>query len=182
MSKKVGFIGLCIMGMPMAHNLLKAGFAVVAYNRTAAKAKQLVKEGAGKANSPGELARECPVVIIIVSDTPDVEEVILGKGGVIEGVKPGSVVIDMSTISPQATREIAARLKEKGAEMLDAPVSGGDIGALKATLSIMVGGDIEVFQRCQPIFTAMGKTEIRGRFGEGDKRHQGGRRRVMGAE
>jgi len=160
MSKKVGFIGLGIMGMPMAHNLLKAGFAVVAYNRTTAKAEQLVKEGAGKANSPGELARECPVVITIVSDTPDVEEVILGRGGVIEGVKPGSVVIDMSTISPQATQEIAARLKEKGAEMLDAPVSGGDIGALNATLSIMVGGDIEVFQRCQPILAAMGKTIV----------------------
>ena len=119
MSNKVGFIGLGIMGMPMANNLLKAGFTMVVYNRTAAKAEQMVKEGAGKANSPGELARECPVVITIVSDTPDVEEVILGRGGVIEGVKPGSVVIDMSTISPQATREIAARLKEKGAEMLE---------------------------------------------------------------
>ena len=160
MSEKVGFIGLGIMGMPMARNLLKAGFAVVAYNRTATKAEQLVKEGAGKANSPGELARGCPVLITIVSDTPDVDEVILGRGGVIEGVKSGSVVIDMSTISPQATREIAARLKEKGAAMLDAPVSGGDIGALNATLSIMVGGDAEVFQRCRPILTAMGKNIV----------------------
>ncbi len=160
MLKKVGFIGLGIMGMPMARNLLKAGFAVVAYNRTAVKVEQLVKGGAGKANSPGELARECPVVIIIVSDTPDVEEVILGRGGVIEGVKPGSVVIDMSTISPQATREMAARLKEKGAAMLDAPVSGGDIGALNATLSIMVGGDAEVFQGCRPILAAMGKNIV----------------------
>ncbi len=160
MSEKVGFIGLGIMGMPMARNLLKAGFAMVAYNRTSAKAEQLVKGGAGKANSPGELARGCPVVITIVSDTPDVEEVILGRDGVIEGVKPGSVVIDMSTISPQATREMAVRLKEKGAAMLDAPVSGGDIGALNATLSIMVGGDVEVFQRCRPILAAMGKSIV----------------------
>jgi 3-hydroxyisobutyrate dehydrogenase len=157
MLEKVGFIGLGIMGMPMARNLLKAGFEVVAYNRTKSKAEQLAKEGAKKADSPRELAMECPVVITIVSDTPDVEEVILGKDGVIEGIKPGSVVIDMSTISPQATQEIAARLKEKGSHMLDAPVSGGEQGAIKGTLSIMVGGDAEVFERCKPIFEAMGK-------------------------
>ena len=160
MFKKVGFIGLGIMGMPMAHNLLKAGFEVVAYNRTVSKAKALAKEGAKKADSPQELAKECPVIITIVSDTPDVEEVILGKNGVIEGTKPGSVVIDMSTISPKATQDIAARLKEKGVHMLDAPVSGGDIGAINATLSIMVGGDSEVFKRCQPIFEAMGKNIV----------------------
>lgn len=160
MVKKVGFIGLGIMGMPMARNLLKAGFEVVAYNRTTSKAEALVKEGAQKAGSPRELAQECPVVITIVSDTPDVEEVILGKGGVIEGIKPGSVVIDMSTISPQATRNMAACLKEKGVDMLDAPVSGGDVGAIKATLSIMVGGDADVFERCRPIFEAMGKNIV----------------------
>ena len=154
---KVGFIGLGIMGMPMARNLIKAGFKVVAYNRTVSKAEVLVKEDAKKASSPKELAKECPVVITIVSDTPDVEAVILGKSGVIEGIKPGSVVIDMSTISPRATRDIAARLKEKGADMLDAPVSGGEQGAVNGTLSIMVGGDAEVFRRCQPIFKAMGK-------------------------
>ena len=158
--QKVGFIGLGIMGMPMARNLLKAGFEVVAYNRTASKAEALAKEGARKANSPKELAMECPVVITIVSDTKDVVAVILGKDGVIEGARPGSVVIDMSTISPQATREITARLKEKGVSMLDAPVSGGDVGAAKATLAIMVGGDGEVFQRCQPIFEAMGKNIV----------------------
>ena len=157
MLEKVGFIGLGIMGMPMARNLLKAGFEVVAYNRTKSKAEQLAKEGAKKADSPGELAMECPVVITIVSDTPDVEEVILGKDGVIEGIKPGSVVIDMSTISPQATQEIAARLRQKEVHMLDAPVSGGEQGAIKGTLSIMVGGDAEVFERCKPIFEAMGK-------------------------
>ena len=157
MLEKVGFIGLGIMGMPMARNLLKAGFEVVAYNRTKSKAEQLAKEGAKKADSPRELAMECPVVITIVSDTPDVEEVILGKDGVIEGIKSGSVVIDMSTISPQATQEIAARLRQKEVHMLDAPVSGGEQGAIKGTLSIMVGGDAEVFERCKPIFEAMGK-------------------------
>ena len=160
MPEKVGFIGLGIMGMPMARNLLKAGFEVAAYNRTASKAEALAKEGARKANSPKELAMECPVVISIVSDTKDVAAVILGKDGVIEGAGPDSVVIDMSTISPKATREIAARLKEKGVSMLDAPVSGGDVGAAKATLAIMVGGDPEVFQRCRPIFRAMGKNIV----------------------
>jgi 3-hydroxyisobutyrate dehydrogenase len=160
MSEKVGFIGLGIMGMPMARNLLRAGFEVVAYNRTPSKAEALAKEGARKASSPKELAMECPVVITIVSDTKDVTAVILGKDGVIEGIRPGSVVIDMSTISPKATREIAARLKEKGVSMLDAPVSGGDVGAAKATLAIMVGGDGEVFQRCRPVFEAMGKNIV----------------------
>ncbi len=160
MSKKIGFIGLGIMGMPMARNLLKAGFEVVAYNRTASKAEALAREGARKADSPKELAEECPVVITIVSDTPDVEAVILSKDGVIEGIKPGSVVIDMSTISPRATQDIAACLKEKGVAMLDAPVSGGDVGAIKAMLSIMVGGDAEVFERCRPILEAMGKNIV----------------------
>jgi 3-hydroxyisobutyrate dehydrogenase len=160
MSQKVGFIGLGIMGMPMARNLLKAGFEVVAYNRTASKAEALAREGARKASSPKELAIECPVVITIVSDTKDVESVILGKDGVIEGARPGSVVIDMSTISPKATREIAARLKGKGVSMLDAPVSGGDVGAIKATLSIMVGGDGEAFERCRPILEAMGENIV----------------------
>jgi 2-hydroxy-3-oxopropionate reductase len=160
MPEKIGFIGLGIMGMPMARNLLRAGFEVVAYNRTASKTEALAKEGARKADSPKELAAECPVVITIVSDTPDVEAVILGKDGVIEGIRPGSVVIDMSTISPTTTREIATRLKEKGVAMLDAPVSGGDVGAIKATLAIMVGGDTEVFERCRPIFEAMGKNIV----------------------
>ena len=157
MRGRVGFIGLGIMGMPMAHNLLKADFEVVAYNRTISKTEALVKEGARQANSPREVAKECSVVITMVTDTPDVEQVILGKDGVIEGVKPGSVVIDMSTISPKATQEIATRLEEKGAHMLDAPVSGGDVGAINATLAIMVGGDVRVFERCRPIFEAMGK-------------------------
>jgi len=160
MVKKVGFIGLGIMGMPMARNLLKAGFEVVAYNRTKSKAEALAEEGAKKVGSPRELARECPVVITMVSDTPDVKEVVLGENGVIEGIKPDAVVIDMSTISPLVTRDIAARLKEKGVHMLDAPVSGGEQGAINGTLSIMVGGDAEVFERCKPIFEAMGKNIV----------------------
>jgi len=160
MVEKVGFIGLGIMGMPMARNLLRAGFDVVAYNRTASKAEALAKEGAKKAELPGELAKECPVVITIVSNTPDVEKVILGKNGVIEGIQPDSVVIDMSTIAPQATRDIAVQLKEKGVHMLDAPVSGGEQGAINGTLSIMVGGDAEIFKRCQSVFEAMGKNIV----------------------
>ncbi len=160
MEKRVGFIGLGIMGMPMARNLIKAGFEVVVYNRTASKAEQMVSEGAKKADSPKELAKESPVVITIVSDTPDVESVILGENGIIEGIKAGSVVIDMSTISPQATQKIAARLREKRVPMLDAPVSGGEQGAVNGTLSIMVGGDAKIFKRCQAILEAMGKNII----------------------
>ncbi|MBA7710062.1 2-hydroxy-3-oxopropionate reductase [subsurface metagenome] len=160
MDKKVGFIGLGIMGMPMAHNLIKAGFEVIVYNRTTSKAEQMVSKGAKKADSPKEVAEKSPVVITIVSDTPDVESVILGKNGVIEGIKPDSVVIDMSTISPQATQKIATRLREKGAYILDAPVSGGEQGAINGTLSIMVGGDAKIFERCRPILEAMGKSII----------------------
>jgi 3-hydroxyisobutyrate dehydrogenase len=160
MENKVGFIGLGIMGTPMARNLIKAGFEVIVYNRTASKADKMVSEGAKKAGSPKDVASQCPVVITIVSDTPDVESVILGENGIIEGIRPDSVVIDMSTISPQATQKIAAHLKEKGAHLLDAPVSGGEGGAIAGTLSIMAGGDPEVFERCQPILKAMGKNII----------------------
>ncbi len=160
MDKKVGFIGLGIMGIPMARNLMKAGYEVTVYNRTTSKAEQMVSEGAKKADSPKEVAEGCPLVITIVSDTPDVESVILGESGIIEGIKPDSVVIDMSTISPQATQKIATCLREKGAHMLDAPVSGGEQGAIDGTLSIMVGGDAEIFERCRPIFETMGKNII----------------------
>jgi 3-hydroxyisobutyrate dehydrogenase len=160
MDKRIGFIGLGIMGTPMARNLLKAGFDVVVYNRTASKAERLSSEGARKADSPEEVARHSSVIITMVSDTPDVECVILGENGIIRGVKPGSVVIDMSTISPQATQKIAAHLLEKGVYMLDAPVSGGEQGAINGTLSIMVGGDTTIFEQCRPIFEAMGKNII----------------------
>lgn len=155
--RQVGFIGLGIMGGPMALNVLQAGYPLTVWNRTASKAEPLLAEGAVWADSPTEVARRSEVVITIVSDTPNVEEVILGPQGVIHGARPGSVVIDMSTISPHATQRIAARLAEKGVEMLDAPVSGGDIGAQEGTLSIMVGGKPEVFEQCLPIFRSMGR-------------------------
>ena len=154
---RVGFIGLGIMGAPMAMNVLKAGYPLTVWNRTASKGEALRKAGAAWAESPAGVARNSDVVITIVSDTPDVEEVILGPDGVIHGARPGTVVIDMSTISPHATRRIAEKLGERGIEMLDAPVSGGDVGAQKGTLSIMVGGKEEVFQRCLPILQTMGK-------------------------
>jgi 3-hydroxyisobutyrate dehydrogenase len=160
MDKKIGLIGLGIMGMPMARNLLKAGFEVTVYNRTASKVDMIVDQGAKKAASPKEVAGKSSVIITMVSDTPDVESVILGENGVIEGIKAESVVIDMSTISPAATRKIAARLKEQNVYMLDAPVSGGEQGAINGTLSIMVGGDAAIFERCRPVFEAMGKNIV----------------------
>jgi 3-hydroxyisobutyrate dehydrogenase len=160
MDKHIGFIGLGIMGKPMALNLIKAGFEVTVYNRNSSKAEYLVSQGAEKTDSPREVAEKSTVVITMVSDTPDVESVILDKNGVIKGIRPGSVVIDMSTISPEATRRIAEHLKEKGAYMLDAPVSGGEQGAISGTLSIMVGGEAEIFERCLPILQAMGKNII----------------------
>ncbi len=158
MDKRVGFIGLGTMGMPMARNLIKAGFSVTVYNRTTAKAATLVAEGATRANSPAEVAAGNSIIVTIVSDTPDVESVILGWNGVIEKIQPGSVVADMSTISPDATRKIAARLTEKGCYMLDAPVSGGEQGAIDGTLSIMVGGDEQALEICRPVFQALGKS------------------------
>ncbi|MBN2076017.1 MAG: 2-hydroxy-3-oxopropionate reductase [Dehalococcoidales bacterium] len=160
MDKKIGFIGLGIMGKPMSLNLLKAGFDVTVYNRTESKTAEPVSQGAKKAESPAEATADSTVIITIVSDTPDVESVILGGNGVIESIRPDSVVIDMSTIAPEATRKIAARLKEKGAHMLDAPVSGGEQGAIDGTLSIMTGGETAIFQRCLPVLQAMGKNVI----------------------
>jgi 3-hydroxyisobutyrate dehydrogenase len=156
MQENIGFIGLGIMGLPMARNLIKAGYEVTVYNRTTSKAEQLVREGAGKSDSPGELARVSSIVITIISDTSDVESLILGESGIIDNIKPDSVIIDMSTISPQATREMAVRLKKKNVHMLDAPVSGGEQGAIDGTLSIMVGGDARVLERCRPILDVMG--------------------------
>jgi 3-hydroxyisobutyrate dehydrogenase len=156
--ERIGFIGLGIMGKPMCMNLLKAGFHVTVWNRTPAKMQQVATFGAQAAASPRCVAESSDVIITMVTDSPDVEEVVLGTDGVIHGVKLGSVVIDMSTISPAVTRAIAARLAETGVEMLDAPVSGGDSGAIAGTLAIMVGGNPETVERCRPIFEAMGKT------------------------
>jgi 3-hydroxyisobutyrate dehydrogenase len=156
--ERVGFIGLGIMGRGMARNILKAGFPLRVWNRTASRMDELAAEGAGPASSPGDLAFHSDIIITCVSDTPDVEQVLLGEGGVIHGARPGSLVIDMSTISPQATQRIAAQLAERHIHMLDAPVSGGSEGAARGTLSIMVGGDVTQFERALPVFQAMGTT------------------------
>jgi 3-hydroxyisobutyrate dehydrogenase len=156
--KRIGFIGLGIMGGAMSMNLLKAGFPLTVWNRTPEKMRTLLEAGAKPADSPKEVAERSDIVIDMVTDSKDVEEVLLGKEGVIHGARPGTIVVDMSTISPIVTREIAKRLGEKGIRMLDAPVSGGDIGARNATLSIMVGGDAEAYEECLPFFQAMGKT------------------------
>jgi len=158
MTERLGFIGLGIMGRGMASNLLKAGFDLTVWNRTASRMDELAAQGAKTAASPADLASRCDIIFTCVSDTPDVQAVILGENGVLQGVKAGSLVIDHSTISPQATREIAAALADKGAAMLDAPVSGGSEGAAKGTLSIMVGGDADQLERALPYLQTMGKT------------------------
>lgn len=157
MAEQIGFIGLGIMGRGMARNLLKAGFTVRVWNRTAGRMGELAADGAIPAQFPADLASQSDLIITCVSDTPDVEAVILGDAGVIHGARPGSLVIDMSTISPQATKDIAARLAARGVKMLDAPVSGGSEGAAKGALTIMVGGDAEDVARAMPAFEAMGK-------------------------
>lgn len=158
MTERIGFIGLGIMGRGMAHNLLKAGFELRVWNRTPSRADDLVQAGAIAAATPVELAAQSDVVIVCVSDTPDVVDVVLGEQGVIHGAHSGALVIDMSTISPQVTQEIAAKLGDKGVHMLDAPVSGGSEGAARGTLSIMVGGDAAQLERAMPLLQAMGKT------------------------
>ncbi len=157
MAETIGFIGLGIMGQGMARNILKAGYPLVVWNRTAAKTEGLVAEGATAATTPADLAAQCDMIITCVSDTPDVERVILGEDGVIHGVREGSLVIDMSTISPQATQTMAGLLRDKGVGMLDAPVSGGSEGAARGTLSIMVGGSEADFNRALPVLQTMGK-------------------------
>jgi 3-hydroxyisobutyrate dehydrogenase-like beta-hydroxyacid dehydrogenase len=157
MSESVGFIGLGIMGLGMARNLLKAGFALTAWNRTVSKAEALASEGAKLARSPADLAGKCDVIVVCVSDTPDVEAVLLDEDGVIYGVQAGSLVVDCSTISPIKTQQLAKTLAKKGAHMIDAPVSGGSEGAALGTLSIMVGGEEEQVERAMPFLQAMGK-------------------------
>jgi 3-hydroxyisobutyrate dehydrogenase len=158
MSEQLGFIGLGIMGQGMARNLLKAKFSVRVWNRTSSRMDALVAEGAVAGSSPADVAANSDIMITCVSDTPDVEAVILGENGVIGGVKSGSLVIDCSTISPQTTKEIAKTLADKGVAMLDAPVSGGSEGAAKGTLSIMIGGAATDVERAMPVFEAMGRT------------------------
>lgn len=157
-SMKIGFIGLGIMGMPMATNLLKAGFSVVVHNRSKKAVNELIALGAKGAGSSKEVAERSEAIITMLPDTPDVQKVLLGAGGIVEGIHPGMIIIDMSTISPKASVEMARIFMEKGVAMLDAPVSGGQKGAIDGTLSIMVGGDADIFAKCMPIFTALGRT------------------------
>ena len=158
MGEKLGFIGLGIMGRGMAGNLLKGGYDVRVWNRTAGKMNDLVEIGASMATSPADLAAKCDIILVCVSDTPDVEEVVLGQNGIIHSSRRGSLVVDHSTISPHTTREIAARLNAREVHMLDAPVSGGSEGAANGTLSIMIGGDADQVERAMPYLQSMGKT------------------------
>jgi 2-hydroxy-3-oxopropionate reductase len=158
-SEVIGFIGLGIMGKPMALNLIKAGYSLVVQSRSRGPVDALVAAGAVAANTPAEVARDASVIITMVPDTPDVDLVVRGKNGILEGLKAGTVVIDMSTISPVVTRQLSAAVAARGGSMLDAPVSGGDVGARNATLTIMVGGDEESFERARPILSCMGKPE-----------------------
>ena len=158
MADAVGFIGLGIMGRPMAKNLMEVGYDLVVHNRSPEKAEELAQEGATAAGSPREVAERCDIIITMLPDSPQVEEVLAGEEGVFEGIGDGALIVDMSTISPVVTEELAAEAREKGASLLDAPVSGGDVGAIEGTLSIMVGGEEADFKRAEPLFEVMGKT------------------------
>lgn len=155
---RLGYIGLGLMGKPMAQNLLKAGFPLVVHNRSQQKVEELVRQGASRAESPREVAERSDVVFTNLPDTPDVLKVVLGDNGVLSGAHPGLIYVDNSTIKPAASREIYQRLAEVGVQSLDAPVSGGDVGAQQGTLSIMVGGDADALEKVAPAFQALGKT------------------------
>jgi 2-hydroxy-3-oxopropionate reductase len=155
---KVGYIGLGLMGKSIARNILKAGFPLVVHNRSQQAVDELTAEGASRADNPRQVAEQVEVVFTNLPDTPDVESVVLGAEGILQGAHPGLIHVDNSTIKPVASRMLAERLAEKGVWSLDAPVSGGDIGARNATLTIMVGGPVEVLEKVMPVLQAMGKT------------------------
>lgn len=157
---QIGFVGMGIMGSPMAINLLKAGYEVTVWNRTRAKCAEAQAAGAAVADSLPDLASDCDLIFICVADTPDVEAVLFGENGIAEGLAAGKIVVDHSTISPEATVTFAERVRSLGAEYLDAPVSGGQLGAINATLAIMVGGEEAVFEKVRPYFEAMGKNVV----------------------
>jgi 2-hydroxy-3-oxopropionate reductase len=157
-TETIGFIGLGIMGKPMAKNVMDEGYPVVAHNRSREPVDELAEAGATPATSPAEVASESDVIVTVLPDTDAVETVVLGEDGVLEGIGEGDVLIDMSTISPVATEVLAEDVAEAGASMLDAPISGGEEGAINATLSIMVGGDEDVFDDQYDLFEAMGTT------------------------
>jgi 2-hydroxy-3-oxopropionate reductase len=158
--QKLGFIGLGLMGKPMAHNLLKAGYALTVFNRSRGAMAELAAAGAVQAESPAQVAQQSDVVLTCLPDSPDVETVVLGEGGILSGSRSGMLYIDHSTIAPATSRQIYDRLQANGVAALDAPVSGGDIGAQQGTLSIMVGGDEAAFERSRPILQAMGKNIV----------------------
>ncbi|MBI5582364.1 MAG: 2-hydroxy-3-oxopropionate reductase [Deltaproteobacteria bacterium] len=154
---KIGFIGLGIMGKPMAHNLLKAGYALVVYNRSRGPVLELTAAGAREAGSPREVAEHCGIVVTMLPDSPQVEEVALGKNGLLEAeLPPGFILVDMSSIAPLVARKVEQALSAKGGDMLDAPVSGGQPGAIAGTLAIMVGGKPEIFEKVKPLFAVLG--------------------------
>jgi len=155
---KVGYIGLGLMGKSIARNILKAGFPVVVHNRSQASVDELVSEGAVRANSPKEVAEQVDVIFTNLPDSPDVEKVVLGENGIIEGAHDGLILIDNSTIKPASARMIAEKLSAKNMFALDAPVSGGDIGAKNGTLTIMIGGDASALEKVMPVLQSMGKT------------------------
>ncbi|MGB0767705.1 MAG: NAD(P)-dependent oxidoreductase, partial [Phycisphaeraceae bacterium] len=155
---QLGYVGLGIMGLPMARNLIDAGYPMIVWNRTPGKSRPLEDIGAAVAESPADLAARGPAVVFInVTDTPDVEAVLFGENGLAKAGKPGTIVVDHSTISPEATRDFAAQLAEQGIDFVDAPVSGGDVGAQRGTLSIMVGGRDEAFNRIMPMLEVVGE-------------------------
>ncbi len=159
--ERIGFIGLGVMGKPMARNLMKAGYPLVAHNRSRGPVEELAKEGAHPAASPSEVANQSDVVITMLPDSPDVEQVLTGRDGVFQGARPGMLLVDMSTISPVVARRLAQAAGARGIALLDAPVSGGETGAINATLSIMAGGTAEAFERALPVFQALGKNIVR---------------------
>ncbi len=161
MKERIGFIGIGIMGQGMTRNLLKAGFDLTIWNRTEEKMTPIVEAGAQAGENPADVAAKSDVIVLCVSDTPDVDEVLFGEDGVLEGAREGALVVDCSTISPIQTQAFAEKLAERGVHMLDAPISGGSEGAAKGTLSIMVGGEAEQFERALPVLNAMGKTITR---------------------
>jgi 2-hydroxy-3-oxopropionate reductase len=166
---KIGFIGLGIMGKPMSKNLIKAGYQLVVMDRNAAVIDEISAAGAEVAVSPMAVAEKVDIIITMLPNSPQVREVVLGENGIIEGARPGSIVIDMSSIAPLVSREIAGKLAAKGVEMLDAPVSGGEPKAIDGTLSVMVGGKKDVFDRCYPLMKAMsGSVVLTGDIGAGN--------------
>jgi 2-hydroxy-3-oxopropionate reductase len=158
--ERIGFIGLGIMGKPMARNLLKAGYPLVVHNRSQAAVAELAEEGATKAGSPEEVAKQSDIIITMLPDSPDVELVVFGENGISGAVRAGMLFIDMSTIAPATARKVRSALLEKDVESLDAPVSGGEVGAKEGTLSIMVGGPQAAFQRAVPIFEVLGNNIV----------------------